>query len=703
MRLTLRTLLAYLDDTLEPAQAKEIGRKIAESPTAQELIARIKEVVRRRRLTTPPETGAGARLDANTIAEYIDSELPPEQLAQVEEVALESDVYLAEIAACHQVLTIVLSRPYIVPTPARQRMYGLIQGREAIPYRRPTRRHIAPGPGEPLLEEGVHHADETLLLGLPLYRGEGSWARRILPVVVVVLLAGALGWALWEAWPGASARPAGTAVAHNERVSEAAAPTHPAPEATPPAAPREAPSVPPTAPAPAKQPETGATSKTAAPTQPPEPKPSETAPPTPTPAPANPPAQAPEPSAQARSAGHYVLQPGDPTVLLTRASGGDAWRRLVRDQPVQAGDQLLSLPGYRSEVRFDSGVQVVLWGDVPDGRSPVVVLESEATLTADPGTDVSLTLERGRISVANHKVQGPANVRVRFARETWNLSLAEPGTELALELVGSPGASSGGSNPSEPVLGLGLYVLRGQAYVKTGYVTHLLREPPGPALFIWSSLRGASAAPQNLTAEQMPPWSRRLPPQGKDALAMRAAEDTLATRLLAVSNIDVSLRESLRGQDAALRVLSLYSLGALDDVAALVDALASERFANLRLAAVTAVMHWVGLAAGNDARLHDALTSAFGPATADIIQELLRPYTEAQRRQPETYETLIAYLRHGNIAVRQLAHLQLSWMVPQGRQISYDPAAGASQRDAAFQKWKKLVPSGKLPPPPQPG
>ena len=57
MRLTLRTLLAYLDDTLEPAQASLIGQKVAESEKAQELIERIKQVTRRRRLAVPPATG----------------------------------------------------------------------------------------------------------------------------------------------------------------------------------------------------------------------------------------------------------------------------------------------------------------------------------------------------------------------------------------------------------------------------------------------------------------------------------------------------------------------------------------------------------------------------------------------------------------------------------------------------------------------
>ena len=53
MRLTLRTLLAYLDDRLSPGNAREIGKKLKESPFARELADRISTVVRQRRLTKP--------------------------------------------------------------------------------------------------------------------------------------------------------------------------------------------------------------------------------------------------------------------------------------------------------------------------------------------------------------------------------------------------------------------------------------------------------------------------------------------------------------------------------------------------------------------------------------------------------------------------------------------------------------------------
>ena len=131
MRLTLRTLLAYLDDTLEPGEIKEIGQKVAESDAAQELVARIKQVTRRRRLTVPPDGGHNERFDANRVAAYLDNDLSTEEVAELEKLCLESDVHLAEISAAHQILTLVLGEPALVPPTAKRRMYALQHGRPA--------------------------------------------------------------------------------------------------------------------------------------------------------------------------------------------------------------------------------------------------------------------------------------------------------------------------------------------------------------------------------------------------------------------------------------------------------------------------------------------------------------------------------------------------------------------------------------------
>jgi hypothetical protein len=102
MRLTLRTLLAYSDDRLSSENAREIGKKLKDSPFAQELADRIRTVVRQRRLTTP---GRKIKMiDPNLIAEYLDDQLTPELVSLIEKEVLASDFSLAEAAASHEIL-----------------------------------------------------------------------------------------------------------------------------------------------------------------------------------------------------------------------------------------------------------------------------------------------------------------------------------------------------------------------------------------------------------------------------------------------------------------------------------------------------------------------------------------------------------------------------------------------------------------------
>ena len=122
MRLTLRTLLAYLDDRLPPGQAKEIGQKVTTSPFATELAERIRSVVRRRRLAR--EAVGQKSIDANLIAEYLDDQLTPELVALIERQILSSDATLAEVAATHQIIG-TLKDPVELADSLKERLYRL--------------------------------------------------------------------------------------------------------------------------------------------------------------------------------------------------------------------------------------------------------------------------------------------------------------------------------------------------------------------------------------------------------------------------------------------------------------------------------------------------------------------------------------------------------------------------------------------------
>lgn len=137
MRLTLRTLLAYMDDILEPADHEDLGKKIEASDFATELIHRSRDTVRRLRLGAPAVLSEGSDDvldsvdlgDANAVAEYLDNTLPPEQVADFERMCLEPgngpDMHLAEVASCHHVLTMVLGEPAEVESDLKSRMYDL--------------------------------------------------------------------------------------------------------------------------------------------------------------------------------------------------------------------------------------------------------------------------------------------------------------------------------------------------------------------------------------------------------------------------------------------------------------------------------------------------------------------------------------------------------------------------------------------------
>jgi hypothetical protein len=730
VRLTLRTLLAYLDDTLEPLEIKHIGQKVAESDAAQELVARIKQVTRRRRLTTPPDATPGGRFDANVVAEYLDNELPTEQVSDLEKLCLESDIHLAEISSCHQILTLVLGEPALVPPTAKERMYGLVQGREAIPFRKAA----SPAAGGAAPNATDRDADEMLLLGLPLYR-RGSWLRWALPLAGIFLLI-ALGVSLWLAMPRSNRQ-----VADNRNNSSTDTSTR-----------VELPSIPPDKGSPDKgtgekgtgEKGTGEKKKeTETRTKPPEEKKESPMPEDPgaprirIPEPPNPGGQPPSqpveatpavapPAADRAEVGVYYRDPKSPeSVLVTRKGDGD-WQRVVPGRRVFTTDPLVSLPGYASEIRTDRGVHLLLRGHVREFTPPQpelalmnYLMESAAVLHPSADFDLDLTFDRGRLYVSNHKEKGPAKVRLRFGkggREVWDLTLQEPGAEVGVDLLKHYTRDINWRDGEEPRAELYLIVLKGKANLRMNtYHFSDLTAPPGPALFVWDNKGSGAQGP--IRVEKVPAfWDKTLsPPAGNDASKwfdeMKLALVELSKRMVENKPLGVALAEARQpNQPLGQRLLSIYALCALDGIRDLFDVLEADapEQAPDRNAAIFTLRQWISRGAEQGTLLYDekkrsgilTASNRYKPGEAEIILVLLHDFSVEAADSRETYELLADYLISDRKAIAELAYWHL-YHLSQGtvKLPIFNAGMPRALREEAAKEVHKLIDTGKLPPP----
>jgi hypothetical protein len=719
MRLTLRTLLAYLDDTLEPAQAKLIGQKVAESDTAQELIARIKQVTRRRRLTTPPPAGGpGGKIDANTIAEYLDNSVSAEQLAEVEQICLASDVHLAEVAACHQILTLIMGEPALVPPMAKQRMYGLVKGPEAIPYRKPPTRPDR----DPVFSDENMETDETLRLGLPPYRRHGSWSQRLVLVGGGLAALCLLAVAFWQVLKPTD---------HKDQNNNQVVQVDPKEKDKQPI--KEKP----------EQPDNGdkksAGKKEKEKEKEPEPidtkkgskeqkKPKESGK-----EPIFPNVPYKPPSTRQVEVGRFQTTPNEISILLQQPDDRQEWKRLSVIKPAAFSSSdgrrpLVSLPGAKSAVELKSGVRLTLWGYLPELWPSPPLLESvaEVHFNEDPGLDLDMTFHRGRILLANDRPDRPVRIRMRFenpttpeATEYFDIVLQEKGAELLVDrwslfMVSEPFYKDPKhANRLGPVAEMGLVARRGEIFLKAGDLPFRLVAPPlkGPSILAWSSPKGINGPhtmdklPETLSDDPPLPLIPGLEEKKATEIARRLREDMLKARdyfggeVGPQKNIDVVLTEAVSSQHPARRRLAVRCYGALDDFESLIDALNSEKFPDVRQAAVESLQSWIATSRDAEYKLFNLLQKKYNYTAGHsvLIMDLLHTtfHSPHLRAQPETYNTLISHLNNDLLMIRELAAWHLYRLVPSAIQtipfpLTTDRAACRKAQD----EWGKM----KLPP-----
>jgi hypothetical protein len=391
---------------------------------------------------------------------------------------------------------------------------------------------------------------------------------------------------------------------------------------------------------------------------------------------------------------------------LLASEAGEPFTRVQSKETVFSRDVLVALPGLKAKLQpRPQSVTLTLWGNLP-GLSDSPVLETAVILHDSRTYDLDFTLLRGRIILTSNKTKGPARVWLRRGNVGVEFTLPEEGDSLALQVSGHwpTGVPFKLHSKAEPLISWELAVLKGNVEIKANNQVYALSAPPGPSYFRGDSLAGPDPeGPQRLA--KPPAWANpaaslslrgkqiaSLVEEYRDKLKARKAHEA-GLELLAAAEKDP---DKLRARDA--RRLYVYALAATDAIDRVARALADDQHEDTRKTAARALRHWIGAAPGRDDKLYETLTGGlrYTNAEAETIMQLL--HSQFPPDQPETYETLIAYLNHGKLAVRELAAGHLYQLAPVGHDIPYDAAASPAERKKAAGAWKKLIPSGELPP-----
>jgi hypothetical protein len=397
---------------------------------------------------------------------------------------------------------------------------------------------------------------------------------------------------------------------------------------------------------------------------------------------------------------------GEDATIIRREAADKPWQVVKHGEQLFTGDLLVGMPGALID-SADGAVRLALLSD-PDKQSPYPVLEAAVVLHKSEGHDLDFTLDRGRVNVTNRKKDGAAKVRVRFHDQSWEVALETPGAEVALQLYGR-WAAGVRFNPKPgpqdvPTANLLLLAVKGEARVKHGTATHLMRAPPGPALLHWCN-EVAGEAPERL--EALPPWADAQRRDTEQARKARVVLDKFR-KLMLEKSMPAALDEFLASDEPLERTLAVVCLGATDNLEGLRKVFQNPKQHEMWDTAVLVLRHWMGRGPEQDRKLFQGLTTVgkYTPAQAKTVMQLLHSFGEADLARPELYEMLVHYMGHDAFGVRGLAHWHLYRLVPEGRKINFDPLAPKEQREKARAQWKELVEekiaAGELPRKPRP-
>ncbi|MCA9119384.1 MAG: hypothetical protein H6822_05900 [Planctomycetaceae bacterium] len=705
MRLTLRTMLAYLDDVLDPADALELEQKIEESSFASGLVHRVRDSMRRMRLGAPKLDGRGLGLDPNTVADYLDSTLAPERVPEFEKVCLESDVHLAEVASCHQILTLVLGEPAEVDSAMRERAYRIghadnRQPKAAGNGAASTKSQVAPSGSDANLQPAVTPAKAqrpsqlstkslaiTMLLGFLV-------AVIALQSVGVERLRGLIGMSSRQVVESTS--PVVTPDPETERPSpppkevETKTSTEPAATALRPGDTSSEVTESPVESRPVASEELDTTTAPSAmnsansavvarPTHggnelPPR---MDVAPPIEEGAGKVEPTEkknvdevgavAPIEPAKHLPIGRYISE--EQVLARFDETAGD-WFRIEPDSPLVSGQRFIVLPTYRPQLLLTPDIKVTLAG------------ESHLRLgqTTDEGAPV-LGIESGRAIVVPLG-EPEAAVRLETAVHAGTISFADADSVLAIDVMKY--LPPGQSPELEPAIEIiQIFALSGQLVWS--------EEGSGSEMMIIGGqvlTMDGEGKPGLFEIDEVPGWIT-----GKDLADIdRLASTELRRDLAAERPLSLSLLERTEFRQVEVRSLACRSLCSLDMFDSAINALDGPGLRSYWYAQFDAIRHAMSRNPQSAAKLQRALEKLTGD-DAGLMYELLCGFSPEQLAAGGAKE-LVDALEHERVSVRVLAYENLRRITDKTQ--LFRPEQPPAQQKGEVMKWRRNLEAGGI-------
>ena len=675
MRLTLRTLLAWLDHVLPTGEQDELAAKVAASGPAQQLVARIRQVVERPTIPAPRADGRGLGADPNSVAEYLDNCLVPERLESFERICIESDMHLAEVAACHEMLATLAHTPGVatpLDSAGRQRLleamghhsttvFADLERREAVSNARAVRSAIEAAPG-PAAVPARRRASRA------------AWAAALAAVALLL----ALGVFLIEALGRSRGRRGDAGAVADIAVAVDVPRAAPAIEQLPSAAPAEpateppAPPVepaPPEASAPATEPVSAAAPRPEAPLPPVaaavpaavEPPPSLprvpqgdalaiAAPPAAAETPLEPgfPSPAVDPGPPDRAALGVVESTGL-VMRRTVVQGQTVWTALERGAVLGPREDLIASFGCRPEVTV-GGITIRL---LPATR---------AIVTADAGGEPRLEVVFGRALVRAGRSDARVGV-VAGGLEGTIIAGLDGQAAVAVDLDRAPGsdpAVEAARVRASVVAVNGGLVWRQSGRAADGELRPLAGLAAEGVLdartaIAWESIAAGVGTVARL--DPLPAWIAA--PLPVDKLERNAAE-ALAARLFETGSLDDALRALVADRRVENRVLAASTLALTGDFDAAVDLLCTEavgrRLEQKQWSKLEADVVPLALARGANAaaKLRTAFETRGPHGKADTLFAMARGFSDSELAAGAAAD-LVAALEDGDLVVRRYA------------------------------------------------